>query len=121
MISRRLSEAEHEISLADEYGYQVVNDDLDEAVAEVKKIICEEHDKKIINKEENHMMLYPAIDDIKQKADSKYTLAILTAKRARDIIDGKPVLIEGADTENPASEAANEIAEDLITYKREEE
>jgi guanylate kinase len=46
VISRRLSEAEHEISLADEYGYQVVNDDLDEAVAEVKKIICEEHDKK---------------------------------------------------------------------------
>ena len=34
------------------------------------------------------MMLYPAIDEIKKKADSKYTLAILTAKRARDIIDG---------------------------------
>mgnify|MGYP002524056093 CR=1 FL=1 len=46
VISRRLSEAEHEISLADKYGYQVVNDDLDEGVAEVKKIICEEHDKK---------------------------------------------------------------------------
>ena len=67
------------------------------------------------------MMLYPAIDEIKKKADSKYTLAILTAKRARDIIDGKPVLIDGADTENPVSEAANEIAEALITYKREDE
>ena len=62
------------------------------------------------------MMLYPAIDEIKKKTDSKYTLAILTAKRARDIIDGKPVLIDGADTENPVSEAASEIAEDLITY-----
>ena len=67
------------------------------------------------------MMLYPAIDEIKKQADSKYTLAILTAKRARDIIDGKPVLIDGAETENPVSEAACEIAEDFITYKREDE
>ena len=67
------------------------------------------------------MMLYPAIDEIKKKADSKYTLAILTAKRARDIIDGKPLLTEGMEDENPVSVAATEIAEDYITYSREEE
>ena len=66
-------------------------------------------------------MLYPAIDEIKKKADSKYTLAILTAKRARDIIDGKPLLVEGMEEENPVSIAATEIAEDLVGYSREEE
>ena len=66
-------------------------------------------------------MLYPSVNEIRKKADSRYTIVILAAKRARDIIDGKPVLIDGADTENPVSEAANEIAEDLITYSREGE
>ncbi|MGN0711091.1 MAG: DNA-directed RNA polymerase subunit omega [Anaerovoracaceae bacterium] len=63
-------------------------------------------------------MLYPSINEIRKKADSRYTLVILAAKRARDIIDGKPKLTE-ADTEKPVSIAANEIAEDLITYSRE--
>ena len=63
-------------------------------------------------------MLYPSINVIRKKADSRYTLVILAAKRARDIIDGKPKLTE-ADIEKPVSIAANEIAEDLITYKRE--
>jgi DNA-directed RNA polymerase subunit omega len=62
-------------------------------------------------------MLYPSINLIRQKADSRYTLVVLAAKRARDIIDGKPKLTE-ADIEKPVSVAANEIAEDLITYRR---
>lgn len=64
-------------------------------------------------------MLYPSINEIRKKADSRYTIVILAAKRARDIIDGKPILTD-VDTERPVSLAANEIAEDLITYKREE-
>lgn len=63
-------------------------------------------------------MLYPSINLIKKKADSRYTLVILAAKRARDLIDGKARLTE-ADSDRPVSIAANEIAEDLITYKRE--
>ena len=39
-------------------------------------------------------MLYPSINLIREKADSRYTLVILAAKRARDIIDGKPKLTE---------------------------
>lgn len=65
-------------------------------------------------------MLYPSINEIKQKADSRYTLVIMAAKRARDVIEGKPKLTE-VDVEKPVSIAANEIAEDLITYRREEE
>ena len=65
-------------------------------------------------------MLYPSINEIRKKADSRYTLVILAAKRARDIIEGKPKLTE-VEVEKPVSIAANEIAEDLITYSREDE
>ena len=65
-------------------------------------------------------MLYPSINTIRTKADSRYTLVILAAKRARDIIDGMPKLTE-EDVSKPVSIAANEIAEDLITYRQAEE
>ncbi|MDO4869983.1 MAG: DNA-directed RNA polymerase subunit omega [Bacillota bacterium] len=61
-------------------------------------------------------MLYPSINKIRTKADSRYTLVILAAKRARDIIEGMPKLTE-EDVTKPVSIAANEIAEDLITYR----
>ena len=61
-------------------------------------------------------MLYPSINKIRTKAGSRYTLVILAAKRARDIIEGMPKLTE-ADVDKPVSIAANEIAEDLITYR----
>ena len=61
-------------------------------------------------------MLYPSINEIRKKVDSRYKLVILATKRSRDIIDGMPKLTE-ADVEKPVSIAANEIAEDLITYR----
>ena len=65
-------------------------------------------------------MVDPSIDYLAEKVDSKYTLVILAAKRARDIIDGKPILTD-VDIDRPVSIAAHEIAEDLITYRRPEE
>ncbi len=65
-------------------------------------------------------MLYPSINEIRKKADSRYTVVIMAAKRSRDIIDGKPILTD-CEINKPVSIAAHEIAEDLITYKREEE
>lgn len=63
-------------------------------------------------------MLYPSINELRSKVDNRYTLVILAAKRARDIIDGKPKLSD-VDIDRPVSIAAHEISEDLITYKRE--
>ena len=62
-------------------------------------------------------MLYPSINEIRKKEDSRYTIVIMAAKRARDIIDGKPILTD-CEINKPVSIAAHEIAEDLITYKR---
>ena len=65
------------------------------------------------------MLLYPSINELSEKTDSKYTLAILTAKRARDIIEGKPILTD-EECERPVSQAAKEISEDLVSYTRPE-
>jgi DNA-directed RNA polymerase subunit omega len=63
------------------------------------------------------MLLYPPIDEIKHKADSRYTLVIMAAKRARDLIADKPPLVD-IDNYVPISIAAEEIVEDEITYRR---
>jgi DNA-directed RNA polymerase subunit omega len=63
------------------------------------------------------MLLNPPINVIREKADSRYTLVVLAAKRARDLIEGKPKLAE-TDNMVPISIASEEIADDLITYKR---
>ena len=65
-------------------------------------------------------MLYPSINEIRKKADARYTIVVMAAKRARDLIDGKPALAD-CDIDKPVSIAAHEIAEDLISYKRTDE
>ena len=61
-------------------------------------------------------MLYPSINEIKHKADSRYTLVILAAKRARDLVDGKPPLVD-CKVNRPVSIAAREINEDMIKVR----
>ena len=65
------------------------------------------------------MMTKPGITELDRCVDSRYTLVILAAKRARDIIDGKPILAD-CEIDRPVSIASHEIAEDLITYSRAE-
>lgn len=63
-------------------------------------------------------MLYPSINLLRSKADSSYTLVIMAAKRARDLIEGKPKLTS-VESNKPVTIATNEIAEDLVSYTRE--
>ena len=63
-------------------------------------------------------MLYPSINLLRTKVDSKYTLVAMASKRARDIIDGKPVLVDDPAINKPVSIATEEIADDKITYSR---
>jgi DNA-directed RNA polymerase subunit omega len=63
------------------------------------------------------MLLHPPIDEIKQKADSRYTLVIMAAKRARDLVADKPALVE-IDNYVPISIAAEEIVQGEISWKR---
>lgn len=62
-------------------------------------------------------MLYPSINELSKKADSRYSLVMLTAKRARQIVDGSKPYIE-TDSNKPVSIAIEEIYQDKIKYTR---
>lgn len=62
-------------------------------------------------------MLNPSFNELGEKGDSRYTLVMLTAKRARRIIDGSKPLLETR-LEKPVSIALEEVLEGAITYTR---
>lgn len=62
-------------------------------------------------------MIYPTLKNLLEKVDSKYTLVVAVAKRARQIVDGQPKLTKAA-TNKPVSVAVHEIAEGKIGYER---
>ncbi|VBB05155.1 rna polymerase subunit omega/k/rpb6 [Lucifera butyrica] len=64
------------------------------------------------------MVIYPSIDSLLSKIDSKYTLVILAAKRAREIVDGNRPPAEESASAKPVTIALEEIAQDKITFKR---
>jgi DNA-directed RNA polymerase subunit omega len=77
-------------------------------------------------------VIEPSIDDLLEKVDSKYSLVILAAKRAREINsyysqlgEGRaefipPLAEAGGLREKPLSIALQEISEDKVTYERTE-
>lgn len=74
-------------------------------------------------------MLYPELDDLLKKVDSKYTLTMMAAKRARQINEyfsavkrqelatTKPPQVESLHNK-PLSIALEEILQDKVTYER---
>lgn len=62
-------------------------------------------------------MKQPSLDVLMDKVDSKYTLVVEAAKRAREIIDGSVPLVE-IETNKPVTVALEEIATDRIKYER---
>ncbi len=63
------------------------------------------------------MIIDPSIKVLSTKVDCPYTLAVLAAKRARQIINGD---VPTSPTDKPVSVALHEVAEDKLTYKRPE-
>ncbi|MBP1743921.1 MAG: DNA-directed polymerase subunit omega [Firmicutes bacterium] len=64
----------------------------------------------------NNSMINPSIVDLLKKVNSRYTLVTMTAKRARQLIDGQEPL-ESIDSNKPVTIAINEINDDLLTYE----
>lgn len=65
-------------------------------------------------------MIYPAIGDLLKKVDSRYTLVVAAAKRARVIAEGDQRLSK-CDSDKPVTIAINEIYEDKVIYTRTKE
>ncbi|MBD8975748.1 DNA-directed RNA polymerase subunit omega [Veillonella magna] len=64
------------------------------------------------------MMVKPLLKDLEKHVDSKYTLVTLAAKRARELTDGDPALVNDVDSDKPVSVALHEIAENKIGFAR---
>ena len=62
-------------------------------------------------------MVKPSIDYLAEKVDSKYTLVILSAKRARELLGGAQSLVESK-SNKAVTIALEEIGRDKITYER---
>lgn len=62
-------------------------------------------------------MIFPSIGSLLEKVDSRYTLVIVTSKRARQLVDGAPKLVK-CSSEKPVTIAIHEIDENKITYIR---
>lgn len=62
-------------------------------------------------------MLNPSFRELDKVGDSRYTLVMLTSKRARKIIEGEKPLIE-TNSFKPVSIALEEVMAGKITYER---
>ena len=61
-------------------------------------------------------MIYPPLNELTKKANSRYSLVIATAKRARQIADGDEVYTQ-CDSKKPVTIAINEIADEKINIE----
>lgn len=62
-------------------------------------------------------MLYPSIDELVEKVDSKYTLVTIAAKRARQLRDNAKVLVEEPKSKKYVGIALEEIVQDKVRYE----
>jgi DNA-directed RNA polymerase, omega subunit len=62
-------------------------------------------------------MIKPPISELMKKVDSRYTLCVVVAKRARQILDGAHSLVK-CNSEKPVTIAAYEVNEGKLMYVR---
>ncbi len=65
-------------------------------------------------------MLYPSIDSLLTKLDSKYTLVTVSAKRAREIRENenRVPMVENPVSVKPVGVALEEIINEQLKYER---
>lgn len=61
-------------------------------------------------------MLNPSFDHVLKEGDNRYTLVMLTAKRARQIVDGSEPLVETESTK-AVTIAIEEIVQGKVKYE----
>ena len=63
------------------------------------------------------MILYPAIGELSKRVDSRYTLVVETAKRARQLTDGATPTVESTANKS-VSVAVQEVNEGNVSFIR---
>ena len=65
-------------------------------------------------------MIYPSLDELIDKVDSRYTLVVQVAKRARQLVDGQKSLIS-TDSDKPVTIAIHAVRAGKVHYKKTKE
>ena len=65
----------------------------------------------------NNSMINPSVVDLLKKIHDRYSLVLLSAKRARQIIDGSKPQVD-AQSNKPLTIAIHEIDENAIKFER---
>lgn len=66
-------------------------------------------------------MLYPSIDALKSKIDSKYSLVSLAAKRARQMQEQGDERLRGYVSYKPVGKALEEVAAGILNKEKQDE
>lgn len=64
----------------------------------------------------SNSMINPSIVSLLEKVDNRYSLVVVTARRARQLIDGAEPLTN-VDSTKPVTVAINEVNEGKISYE----
>lgn len=64
------------------------------------------------------MISRPSLNDLKDKADSPFTIVIMAARRARNLNEGGRELLKEYKGRKPVSKSLEEIAADVISYEK---
>lgn len=64
----------------------------------------------------SNSMISPSIVSLLEKVDNRYSLVVVTARRARQLIDGEEALVD-IDSPKPVTIAINEIEDGKIVYE----
>lgn len=64
----------------------------------------------------SNSMINPSITDLLEKVDNRYSLVIVTSKRARQLIEGSDAMIY-TDSNKPLTVAINEVNAGFIEYE----
>ncbi|NLV91287.1 MAG: DNA-directed RNA polymerase subunit omega [Firmicutes bacterium] len=62
-------------------------------------------------------MKQPPLGELLKHVDSRYTLVVATAKRARQLLEGSKPMVE-VDSNKPVTIALSEMAEGKVNYHR---
>lgn len=68
----------------------------------------------------NNSMINPSIVDLLEKVDNRYSLVIITSKRARQIIDGSEAYVT-VPSNKPLTVAINEVNDGFVEYENVED
>lgn len=64
------------------------------------------------------MLLYPSVDKLLERVDSRYSLIMLASKRAHEIDTGSPLLLDNYKSRKSIGKAFEEVAAGKVELTR---